>query len=86
MLLDLHWVSPVYTQQLRAFHESSLWTDLFWLHRTLDRIDPSDPNTIAASLLGFFIFTTTIAEHRSYRTPDVVTAAYDSLPIDEFSE
>jgi hypothetical protein len=51
MLPDLHWVSPVYTQQLRAFHESSLWTDLFWLHRTLDRVDPSDSNTITSALL-----------------------------------
>lgn len=86
MLPDLHWVSPIFTHQLHTFHQHSLWTDLFWLHRTLDRADPTDSNTIAAILLAFFILTTMIAEHRSYRTPNLVKATYDSLPIGESSE
>ena len=86
MLPDLHWVSPLYTQQLRAFHEHSVWTDFFWLHRTLDRVDPTDSNSIAAALLAVFILTTVIAEHRSYRTPEVVKAAYDLLSTDESAE
>lgn len=86
MLPDLHWVSPVYSQQLRTVHQTSLWTDLFWFHRTLDQIDPSDSKAIAAVFLAFFILTTVVAEHRSYRIPEVVKPVYDSFLEEETSE
>jgi len=79
MLPDLHWVSPVFTQQLHTIHQTSLWTDLFWFHRTLDQVDPTDSKAIAALFLGFFILATVITEHRNYRTPETITATYDSL-------
>ena len=82
MLPDFHWVSPVFAQELRTIHQTSPWTDLFWLHRTMDQVDPSDSKAIAAVFLVFFILTTMIAEHRSYHTPEVVTSTYDTI-LDE---
>ncbi len=78
MVPDFHWISPVANQQLRAIHQTSLWTDLFWFHRTLDRIDPTDSKSIAAVLLAFFILATAVAERRGYRTPAMVASAYES--------
>lgn len=43
--------------------------DLFWLHRTLDRLDPGDSKLVAAGLLAFFMLTTVVAEWREYRAP-----------------
>lgn len=86
MLPDVHWVSPVAKQQLHTIHQTSLWADFFWLHRTLDRIDPTDSKTTAAVLLAFFILTTAIAEHRSYRIPDIIKSTYDSYLETEPSE
>ncbi|WP_135855109.1 hypothetical protein [Halorussus salinus] len=83
MLPDLHWVSPIFNQQLRTLHQTSVWMDLFWFHRTLDQADPSDSKTIAGGFLAFLILTTAIAERRSYRTPKVVKSTYDSFPNDE---
>jgi hypothetical protein len=80
MVPDLHWVSPVFTEQLRAIHQTSPWMDLFWFHRTLDRVDPGDSTAVAAVLIGLLIVATAVAEYRSYRTPDVVKSAYESLP------
>ena len=86
MLPDLHWVSPVFTQQLRTVHQTSPWTDLFWFHRTLDRVDPNNSRALAAGFLAFFILTTAIAERRSYRAPEVVKSTYESFPNEESSE
>lgn len=71
MLPDIHWISPIARAQLRAFHASPV-ADIFWFHRTLDRLDPSDSKLIAAGVLAFFILTTMLAEHRSYRAPPAV--------------
>jgi len=72
-----HWVSPVASGQFRT-HQTSLWTDLFWFHRTLDRLDPTDSKAVAAVLLAFFFLATAVAECRSYRTPEVVAATYET--------
>lgn len=78
MVPDFHWVSPVATGTLREFHRSSVWTDVFWLHRSLDRFDPTDSATVAAALLGFLIAATALAERYGYRAPAPVRAAYES--------
>ncbi|GAB3669065.1 hypothetical protein [Halopiger thermotolerans] len=78
MLPDFHWVSPIAKQQLHTIHQTSLWTDLFWFHRTLDRMDPTDSKTVGATMLTLFLLATAIAEHRSYRVPDVVESTYDA--------
>ncbi|WP_135304757.1 hypothetical protein [Haloarcula amylovorans] len=86
MLPDLHWVSPVFTQQLRSIHQTSPWVDLFWFHRTLDQVDASDSKAVAAGFLVLFILTTGVAEHRSYRTPEIVTATYNAVSNDDSTE
>lgn len=77
MLPDLHWVSPFATEQLQQLHHASVWMDLFWLHRTWDRIDPTDSKSIAAGLFAFLIIVTAIAERREYRTPAFVKSVYE---------
>ncbi|MBX0287502.1 hypothetical protein [Haloarcula salinisoli] len=74
---DFHQVSPVAREALFEFH-SSPWADLFWFHRTLDTLDATDSNTVAAVLLSGFILTTLVAERRSYRTPTVVVDTYET--------
>lgn len=77
MVPDFHWVSPVANRGLHRIHETSPMTDLFWFHRTLDRLDPTDSKSIAALFIAIFIVATVTAEHRSYRVPERVKAAYD---------
>jgi hypothetical protein len=77
MVPDFHQVSPVARETLFAFHNSP-WADLFLFHRTLDTLDATDSNTVAAVLLAGFILTTVVAEHRSYRTPTVVVDTYET--------
>lgn len=52
--------------------------DVFWFHRTLDVLDPTDSKAVAAVILAFFIATTMLAERRSYRALAVVVDAYES--------
>jgi hypothetical protein len=77
MLPDLHQVSPVAVAPLRAFHGSP-WADLFWFHRTLDRLDPTDSALLAALFVGGFLLVTAVAERRSYRAPARVVQAYET--------
>lgn len=86
MIPDFHWVSPVAKAQLRAVHQTSLWTDLFWFHRTLDRVDPTDSKTVSAMFLALFMLATVLAEHRSYRVPDAVESTYDAYLDTDSSE
>lgn len=67
MLPDLYWVSPVYTAELRSVH-GSRFTDVFWLHRTMDTLDSTDASAVAAAMLAFLIVATALAERRAYRT------------------
>lgn len=78
MIPDFHQVSPVARDALYEFHQSSPWTDLFWFHRTLDTLDATDSNAVAAALLAGFILTTVVAERRSYRTPAAVVETYET--------
>lgn len=75
MLPDVHWISPVWQAELHALHGSSVWVDLFWLHRTLDRLDPGDSKLVAAGFLAFFLFATFVTEARSYRAPEPLREA-----------
>jgi hypothetical protein len=60
-------VSPVAADRLYRIHQTSVR-----LHRTLDRIDPTDSKGVAAVLVA-----TLIRERRSYRAPDPIRSAHD---------
>lgn len=64
MLPDLHQMNPIAQAQLKALHTNSLWTDLFWFHRTLDRLDSTDSELLATVVLLWFIVVTFFAERR----------------------
>lgn len=66
MVPDVHWVAPVYAAEPKAAHGSVL-ADLFWFHRTLDRLDPTDSKAVAAVLLALLFAVTFVAERRGYR-------------------
>lgn len=65
-----------------AFHDS-IWADLFWAHRTLDRADPTDSTLWASVAVAAFLGATLLAEHRSYRALDAVkTGLEERTPLD----
>jgi hypothetical protein len=57
--------------RLRAFHRSRL-ADVFWFHRTLDRVDRSDSSRVASAALALLILVTAFVEWWSYSVPAVV--------------
>lgn len=67
----------VASEALFEFHSSPL-ADLFWFHRTLDTLDATDSNTVAAMLLAGLIVTTVVAERWSYRMPTAVADTYET--------
>lgn len=81
MVPDFHWVSPIAERQLYALH-SSRWADVFWFHRTLDRLDPTDSKTVAAACVALLIAATAFAEWRNYRAPATVESAYETYRDD----
>ena len=83
---DVHWVSPVAEHRLQQLHHSSPLTDVFWLHRTWDRMDPTDAKSIAAAMLVFLLVTTAIAEWRQYRALEAVRVTYEAYADSEPSE
>ncbi|MFC6975771.1 hypothetical protein ACFQL1_15640 [Halomicroarcula sp. GCM10025709] len=78
MLPDLHWISPVATEQLRELHGTSPWVDLFWFHRTLDTLDATDSTGVAAVFVALFIGATLFAEWWGYRSPARVRKAHET--------
>jgi hypothetical protein len=64
-----------------AFH-GTRWADLFWFHRTLDRLDPTDATLPAAVAVSGFIVVTLAAERRAYRTPAPIRNAVGD-PVDD---
>ncbi|WP_255152537.1 hypothetical protein [Halorarius halobius] len=66
MLPDAHWVSPVAAADLKALHASRL-VDVFFLHHSLDTLDPTDSKRVAAALVALFFLVTLVAERREYR-------------------
>lgn len=59
-----------------AFHDS-IWAELFWAHRALDRVDPTDSTIWATVALAAFFGATLLAERRSYRTPETVRSEFE---------
>lgn len=57
--------------RLRAFHRSR-WADVFWLHRTLDRVDRSDSSRVASAAVATLILVTAFVEWWSYSALVVV--------------
>ena len=78
MLPDAHWVSPVARESLRRVHQTSPLTDVFWFHRTLDHLDPTDDPAVAAGFLALLVVVTLVAERRNYRSPRVLQSAYET--------
>lgn len=86
MAPDLHWVSPIAEQQFHRFHQTVQWTDIFWLHRTWDRIDPTDSKSIGAVLFASLIVATAVAERRNYQAPVFVKSAFKTEHDSESSD
>ena len=80
MLPDVHWVAPLYAPELKALH-SSVFTNIFWFHQTLDVVDPTDSYTVAALALGAFILVVSLGDHWTYRTAERTTATTDPGPL-----
>lgn len=78
MLPDLHWVSPIYGTPLRQFHDTEA-ANVFWIHRSLDVIDPHDSKLIAAVLIGLFIGSAFVADQWEYATTEQAPTKSDSL-------
>lgn len=66
MVPDLHQVTPVYEAEFAAVHGSPV-TDVFFLHYTLDAVDPANSNRWAAVAVAALLLATAIAERREYR-------------------
>lgn len=72
---------PVAEEHLAAFHASSL-ADLFWLHRTLDRLDPTNSGRVAAALLACFVAATLLAEWRAGPAGPPASGREASAPVE----
>ncbi|SEO66188.1 hypothetical protein SAMN04487948_10442 [Halogranum amylolyticum] len=66
------------SRTLVAFHDGQ-WADIFWLHRTLDRLDATDSPRVSALLVAVFLVVTLLSERRAYRTGPRVHELYDEL-------
>jgi hypothetical protein len=80
MLPDVHWVTPLYAAELKALH-SSVFTNVFWFHQTLDVVDPSDSYTGAALALGVFILVVSLGDHWLYRTAERTPTTAEAGPL-----
>jgi hypothetical protein len=80
MLPDAHWVAPLYAPELKALH-SSVFTNIFWFHQTLDVVDPTDSYTVAALALGGFILIVSLGDHWTYRTAERITNPTAAGPL-----
>jgi len=86
MIPDAHWVSPVLQDELYSVHNSVV-VDAFWLHRTLDVLDPGDSHLIGAIMLGSFIGVSIVADHWNYTQRDLLpdTEATSASPLRSLS-
>mgnify|MGYP000339075994 CR=1 FL=1 len=73
MVPDFHWISPVFTAELKLFHGSPL-ANVFWFHNALDVADATDSKLFAAGALSVLVASTAVAEYRSYRALEPVRA------------
>lgn len=55
MVPDVHHVLPTGSELVRSFH-MSVWSNAFWFHHYLDRIDPENSRPFAGALvLGLLV-------------------------------
>lgn len=65
MIPDAHWVIPIFGTEIYTLH-NSVAADIFWLHRTLDKIDTGDSRAVGALMLGLFIGVSFVVERWDY--------------------
>ncbi|MGB9963321.1 hypothetical protein ACOZ32_14215 (plasmid) [Halobacterium sp. MBLA0001] len=83
MIPDIHWVTPVYAAELKALH-SSVFANVFWLHETLDVLDPMDSRVVGALALAVFLVTVSLSDHWSYTTRErAVNTSDTTWPIEQ---
>jgi hypothetical protein len=58
---DVHWVVPVGERVLYSFH-SSVWAEAFFLHRTIDRLDPWNSRPVAGLSVCLLLFVVVVVE------------------------
>ncbi len=61
MVPDVHWVLPTGSALVRSFHQST-WSNVFWLHHYLDRIDPGNSRELAAAAVVALVFVVAACE------------------------
>ena len=61
MVPDVYWIAPNYAGSIKAIHDTA-FVNLFWFHRTLDIVDPSDTNIGAALAVLLWISLTVTVE------------------------
>lgn len=74
MLPDINKLSPVYTVELTAFHDS--WVaNLFWGHRFLDAVDAGDSAELSAAAFAVLLVVVVFLETQTvWRADEVVPA------------
>jgi hypothetical protein len=63
-----------------AFHDS-VWAELFWAHRSLDRLDPADSTVLATAALAMFFGATLLAERRSYSALESIRTGFEEYHL-----
>lgn len=68
---DFHAVSPMYADTLRRLDESR-WGDLFWFHRTMDRLEDGagSPRVALALVVILFLVVAATEWHERQTTHD----------------
>ena len=61
LLPDIYQLAPTYTEWMEVIHDSAAG-NLFWFHRMLDLLDPTDSYLVAALAIGVWIAVTIIVE------------------------
>lgn len=79
MVPDAQQVAPVARESFEQLHDSA-WANLFWFHRSFDRLDPDESMYFAAVMLALFGAATLVAEWRHYRAAARADAAYRDTP------
>ena len=78
MVPDASKLHPV--PEMLTFHDSMV-ANVFWAHRTLDRLDPGDSTVWASAALALLIGATILAERRSYRTPEPIRSGLEGTVV-----
>lgn len=68
MVPDFYMLSPVAQERLYHLHRTSVVSELFWFHRTMDTVDAGKSVVLATGTVAFFLVVTAVAERHEYRT------------------